>query len=238
MFLAQSFLEERAHVSPQGFMVKQELLAGGHPGASVQAEAATGNQVVDMGMEDEGAAPGVQDPEHAQLRPQSPGVARQILQRFGSDGKEQIQGDLEIRTDKTAQLFGHREGEQEVGHGQEQARLLTLQPGSGIGLAAERTVPVVARMIAVSKGRTVRTLKELAAQCRGAAGQNLLQDLAMPSRHGRAETLPVIRSQLPEQLVHGEALTTVAGGRGAHRSAMNWSRRFWCWVLQRLVRWV
>ena len=67
--------------------------------------------------------------------PRRRGFGGQILQRFGGDGKEQIQGDLEMGTDKAAQCFGHREGEQEVGHGQEQARLLTLQPGGGIGLA-------------------------------------------------------------------------------------------------------
>jgi hypothetical protein len=147
--------------------------------------------------------------------PSRRGIARQILQRLGGDGKEQVQCDLKMGTDKAAQLFRHREGQQEVGRGQEQARLLTLQPGGGIGLAAERTVPVVAGMKAVGKAWTVRTLKELAAQCRGAAGQDLLQDLSMPSRHGRAETLPVIGSQTQAAGVDGGEASAMI--QGAHR---------------------
>jgi hypothetical protein len=76
-------------------------------------------------------------------------------------------------------------------------------------------------MIAVVKVRTVRTLEQLAAQSRGAAGQDLAQDLSVPLRHGRAKLFQVIRRQLPEQLVHREAATTVTGGGGSHRLLMN-----------------
>ena len=81
-------------------------------------------------------------------------------------------------------------------------------------------------MIAVVKARTVRTLEELAAQSRGAAGQDLLQDLSMPLRHDRAKAFPVIGSQLLEQLMNGQTLATVSGGVVHQRLLMNSSSRF------------
>lgn len=104
--------------------------------------------------------------------------------------------------DKKPECFRHREGEQEVRRGQQQARRLALQPVVRVGLAALRTVPVVAGMIAVVKGGAIRALEELPPQSRRAAGEDLFQDLLMPPGHGGAEALPVIRRQLLEQLVN------------------------------------
>ena len=128
--------------------------------------------------------------------------------------------------DEKPQFLRHGEGDQEVGHGQQEARALALEPRVGVGLAALRTVPVVAGMIAVMKARTVRTTEELAAQSRGAAGEDLVQDLSLPPRHGRAEALQIFGRQLPEQLMNREAFTTVAGGGMHQRLPMKSSRRF------------
>ena len=81
-------------------------------------------------------------------------------------------------------------------------------------------------MIAVGEGRTVRTLKELSAQSRGAATQDFLQDLALSLRQGRAELLAVLRRPALEQLMNGEDSPTVAGVRAHQRSPMNSSRSF------------
>lgn len=172
-------------------------------------------------MEDEGTRPGMQHAEHAQLGAQSLGIARQILQRPGGDGKEQIQGDLQMPTQEPPQFFRDSEGHQEVRSGQQQARLLTLQPGVRVGLTALRTVPVIAGMIAVIKTRAVRTLIQVAAQHRGAAGQELVKHLPLPHRHGRAESIQIIRSRLTDQLVNAQAWITVAGDRVHQRSPMN-----------------
>ena len=81
-------------------------------------------------------------------------------------------------------------------------------------------------MILVVKARTVRTLEEFPAQGRGAAGEDLAQDLPVAAGHGRAETLPIIRSCPLNQLMNREAFTTGDGGGGDHRLFMNSSRRF------------
>jgi hypothetical protein len=120
-----------------------------------------------------------------------------------------------------SQFLGHGKGHQEVRHGQQEPDALALEPVVGIGLTALGTVPVVAGVIAVVKARAVGTLEELAAQGRGAATQDLLQDLSLPTRHGRTKCLNILRRQAPELLVDGQTFTTVAGGRAHQRSPMN-----------------
>ena len=221
MFLEQSLLEERAHVSPQGLVMEQKVLSRRHPRASIGTEPAAGDEVMDVGMKDERTGPGVQHAQHAQLRSQSPGIGRQIVQRLRADGEEQVQSDSQMRANEKPQFFRDGKGHQEIRHGQQQARLLAFQPAIGVGLAALRTVPVVAGMIAVFKAPAARTLIKLAAQSRGAAGADLFQDLPLPRRHGRAEALEIIRSQPFDQLMDAQALITVAGDRVHQRSPMN-----------------
>ena len=220
LFLREAGLKQVAAAVGEGAVVEQELF-GGHPAATVVAQAATGNEVMNMRMINERARPGVEDTKHAQLGVEPPGIGGQVLQRLGADGKEQVQRDLLVRPDEAPQFLRHGERHQKVRHGQEQAHPLALQPVVGVGLPAERTMPVVAGMIAVVKAGTARTLEQFAAHGRSAAGQDLAQDLAVPLGHGRAESFQVCGSQLPEQLVYCETNTTVAGGDGPHRLLMN-----------------
>jgi hypothetical protein len=163
----------------------------------------------------------VKHTQHPELSAQAFGIGGQILQGLGAAAKEQVQRDLLVGADEVAQGFRHREGHQEVRRGQQQALALVLEPGIGISLPALWAMPVVTGMIAVEKAGTVRALEELPAQSRGAASQDLFQDLPMPMRHDGAEMLSVLWSQSPEQLMNREALTTVAGGGVHQRLLMN-----------------
>ena len=82
--------EEGAEAVGQGPEGQEELFAGADPSALIQGKAPAGNQVVNMGMEHQGAAPGVEHAEHSQLGSQSFGIAGQILEGLGAGGKEQI----------------------------------------------------------------------------------------------------------------------------------------------------
>ena len=226
MFLEQSFFEDIAEALAQGLVMEKELVAGAYPAASVGAQSAGGDEVMDVGMEEEGAAPGVEDAQHTQLGAEAFGVGGEVLQGSRAGGKEEVQSDLEMRADEHSQLLRDGEGGQKVGHGKEEPRALAFQPGIGVELAALGTVAVVAGMILVVKARTVRTLEEFAAQGRGAAGEGLSQDLPVPAGHGGAKTLPIIRSCPLDELMNREAFTTVAGGRAHHRLFMKSSRRF------------
>jgi hypothetical protein len=218
VFLEQSFFEEGARVSAQGFMVEQKLLARRNPLASVQTKPAAGDQVMDVGMKNECARPGVQHAQHAQLRAQPSGIGRQILQPSGAGGKEQIEHDLLVATDQPPQGLRHGEGHQKIRHGQEQPFFLALEPVGGVALPALRTMPVVAGMIAVGKARTVRALKELSPQSLGPAREDFLQNLPVPAGHGRPETFQVSRGQLSEPLMDGRASTS--GGGSFHEPVL------------------
>ena len=61
-------------------MMEQELAARWHPQASVGAQAATGNEIMDVRMKNERARSSVEHAEHAQLGAQAAGIAGQILQ--------------------------------------------------------------------------------------------------------------------------------------------------------------
>src|SRR5215213_8982820 len=125
-----------------------------------------------------------------------------------------------MRPNEAAQFLRHGEGDEEVRRGQKQSGLLALQPVVGVGLTALRAVAVVAGMIAVGEAWTVGALVHFAAQGRGAARQDLVQNLSMPPRHGGAKTLQILRRQLAEQLMNSQAGTTVTGGRAHQRSPM------------------
>ena len=65
MLPEQPFFEDVAKAFAQGIVVEEELVAGADPAASIGAQAAAGDEVMDVGMEDEGAAPGVEHAQHA-----------------------------------------------------------------------------------------------------------------------------------------------------------------------------
>ena len=134
MILEQASFEEQAAVIAQGSMVEEELTPGRHPGTAIPAEPAARDQVMDVGMKDEGAAPGVEHPQHAQLCAEPARVGGQILESLGTGGKEQVQADLWMGSDEAAQFLRHSEGEQEVRDRQEQERTLALEPVVGVGL--------------------------------------------------------------------------------------------------------
>ena len=141
-------------------------------------------------------------------------MGRQVLQGLGAGGKEQIQTNLQMRADEKPEGLGHGEGDQEVRDRKEQTLLLAGQPILGVSVAALRTMPVVAGMIAVVELVAVRTAKELASQDGSAARQDLVQDLPMPHRHGRV-SFPISRGQLLEQLMDAWSSTTARSG-GLH----------------------
>jgi hypothetical protein len=78
----QVLAEESAKVGCQRLFRKEELWTAGHPLPLVQAQAAARDQVMEMGMEDEGAGPGVQNGEHAQLSTQALGMAARSWRAF------------------------------------------------------------------------------------------------------------------------------------------------------------
>jgi len=101
MLLEQTLFEEGAAAQPQRYMVEEELF-GGDPGAAVGAQAAAGDEVMNVGVEDQGAAPGVEDAQHAELGAEAFGIGGQIVQSLGTAGEEQVQPDVQMGADPQA----------------------------------------------------------------------------------------------------------------------------------------
>lgn len=202
----QGLTKEGAVMISQGMDVDEELGAAGNPLALIEAQAAGGDQVVHVGMVDEGAAPGVEDAEHAQGGTQALGVAGQILERLSRGGKEEVQAQLRVRAHPGAQGFGHRERDQEVGDREQQAGVVD-QPGVGVGLAALGTMAVIAGVVGVMERAAVRASVEFAAQSGSATGKEPFEHLALTPGHGGAEPFQVSWPPVLEQLVETDRVT-------------------------------
>jgi hypothetical protein len=196
--------EEGAEVLSQGSFGEEELVAGGDPGALVGAEAAAGQQIMDVGMVDEGAGPGVEKTEQAQSGTQAFGVAAQILESLGAGGEEERVTQLGMGTDPAAQGIREGKGDQEIRDGQEELGLMS-QPGLGVGLTALGAMAIVAGMVGVVVGVTVGAGEERASQSRGAAVEDGLQNLPLAGGHGLAETLQVGWSVLDQELMETQS---------------------------------
>lgn len=132
---------------------------------------------MDVGMEMQVARPGLEHGEDAKLRAEVLVLAPDVEQRCcGLADQERVE-DFLVGTDDGAQLFGHGERDQVVGHGQ-QAPALFGQPLRGIGVAALGTGPVIAGVIDQLAPAAVATV-ELRAQCRSAAGEDGLDGAPM-----------------------------------------------------------
>jgi len=121
-----------------------------------------------------------------------------------------------MRTNPAPQRFGDGEGDQEVGHRQEQTGV-SGQPLVGVGLAALGTMPIIAGMIGVVVGAAVRAEEERAAQGGGVTGQELLKHLALTRGHVRAESVQIDRAPTLEQVLEPDRPgISPRGGRGRH----------------------
>ena len=106
--LLEGLAEERAAAITQGFDRQEEAGAAGDPLALVRAQAATGDQVMHVGMIFQRARPGVQHAQQAEGGAEAFGVLRQVLQGLGTGGQEQIVAEAGMRANPAAQALRAR----------------------------------------------------------------------------------------------------------------------------------
>jgi len=197
---------------------------GGDPaGRGPVAPSPGGDQEVNVGVVEQGPRPGVQDSETAGPGAEVAGVGGELEEGLSGRGHQQAVDDLLMRAGEAAQLGGQREGDEEVGAGQ-QARALALQPPAGLVGVALGAVPVAAGVVAVLPGATVITGSEVSAEGGGAAGLDVAHGLAVRGQQARSAGLAVDRSGVAEdvrQLQHEgtggsealhQAVDGIAGG--------------------------
>ena len=198
--LSQGLAEESSEMVGQGNLGQEEGLAFGIPLTLIGAQAAARDEIMDVGMIDESAAPGVEEAKHPQGGTQAFRVAGQVLQSAGTGGKEKGVANFGMGTEPGTQWIGQGEGDQEVRDGQEQLGML-LEPSLGVGLTALRTVAIVAGMEGVVVSAAIGAEIERAPLLGGATGEDLAQDLTLADGHGGAVTFQVGRTPTGQDLV-------------------------------------
>lgn len=162
----------------KGFHREQEIRVGRVPGALIGCQSASRDEVVNMGVKREVAAPGVQDAEHADLSAEEARILRQELGGSCGGAEEQVIDQGLMAACQRAQSSRDGEGEHEVGHAQEQV-LLSLEPLLSLLVLAFGTVAVAAGMVAVADQVALGTGVELSAESLGAAGLNCVHSPAV-----------------------------------------------------------
>jgi hypothetical protein len=95
----------------------QELgVFGGEP-LAIGREAASGHQIVDMGMVVEIARPGLEDADEAELGTDKARVTSELLQGCRGSAEQEIVNQLLVAAGELSQRVGERKGHQEVRHG-------------------------------------------------------------------------------------------------------------------------
>src|SRR5215213_311482 len=128
------------------------------------------------------ARPGLQHADQANLRAQKARIAGQLPQCAGRGAEEQVVEEALVAVGDITQLAGQCEGDQEVGHWQQQL-LLASEPALGSVVLAGRAVAVAAGVVAVARGATGRAAVEVAAQGFGTALLNRAQGSLLAGQH-------------------------------------------------------
>ena len=104
--LDQGLTEESAEMVGQRGLGQEELLALGEPLALIGAQAAARDKIMDVRMIDEGAAPGVEQAEHAQGGAQAFWIGSQVLEGTGAGSKEEGVANFGMGTEPGSQWIG------------------------------------------------------------------------------------------------------------------------------------
>jgi len=164
---------------------KKEPPGTGHPGAPVGSEAPSRHDAVQVGMMDESLPPGVEHGEEPDAGPEEAGIGGHIEQGGGGGPEEQIVEDARMGKGEGPELVGQREDHVAVGHG-EHIGLALLEPvrlGAALTLG---TVPVAARVVGDLAVAAVGAGIDVAAERRGAAAEDPVDDAALLGLGGRS----------------------------------------------------
>src|ERR1039457_596630 len=113
------------------------------PSATIEGQAAGGNDVVDMGMMLEVLTPGMEHAEESDVGTEVLGIASQFEHRCGAGAVKQIVEQPLVLEDKGGQFVRQSEDDVEVRHGQQFSRASSQPLGARVRLALG-TVPVAA----------------------------------------------------------------------------------------------
>ena len=143
------------------------------------------------------SSPGMEHAQATDFCAEIFGAAGDVLQGTGAFAQQQSVTELLVRTQPGAQPFGHREGDEVIGNGQE-LELLLLDPFGGVRVAALGTGPVITGVIDKMIPPAVLAAIDFPAQGAGAAFQNALHG-APVRRQNLLREGPLILRPMPAQ---------------------------------------
>jgi hypothetical protein len=199
--LAQSVAELGAEDGGEGLDGKQEVLSGGQPGLTIRGKAASGDEVVNVGVVAEVAPPGMEDADEADLPADEARVLGQVLEGGGRSAEEEVVEGFLVAANDVPELAGQGEGEEKV-WGREQEVLLLLQPPLGLVVLALGTMPVAAGVIEILDLVTHRAVIDVSPQGRRTAALDGAHGLEMPDGHTGAKTGAILGTVMVEDGGH------------------------------------
>ena len=157
---------------------QEEAGAARLPGASVLGQPTRRNHAVDVGMMDEGLAPGVEDGKEPEASPEMARVLGDLLKRPGRGAEQEAVDDLGVLEGEGCK--GLRQGEDHVGIGHCQHLGLARFEPAGLGAALTlRAVAVAARVVGNPLLPAGVALVDMPPQPRRTAGQDPVNHLTL-----------------------------------------------------------
>ena len=144
------------------------------PAGAIRRRATAWHHAMDMGMQLQVLAPGVQHRQHADLGAQMLRIGGDLDQGLGGGPHQQTVDFTRVGQRDRVQRPRERENDVEVGHLQKVGRL-RLQPTRRRGAVALRAVAVAAGIVADLLIPALRTSQDMPAQRRRAAGRQVVQ---------------------------------------------------------------
>lgn len=178
---------------------QEEPVPARDPAAAVGRQPAAGHHAMQMGVMQQVLAPGVEDGEEADLRPQVFGIRRDRVQRLGGRAEENVVDDLLVLIGDGGDLLGHGEDHVEVLHIEDLGAAVVQPLGAGQRLAF-RAVPVAATVVRDALVPAGVALLDMAAERRRPATLDRRHDATL--RRGQRVPLTIGITIAAEHLRH------------------------------------
>jgi len=181
--LAQSREKLAAEKPAENANGKQEIFARTEPALTVERQATTGHDAMNVGMKQKLAGPGVQHARDAKLGAEPTWVTSELEQRFGRAGEEHVEEQRTVAERDWTQLG--RQGEDDVEGMSGQDTLHTpLEPASLSKALALGTMSIAAGVVGDLGKSACVTYIEMAAERGGPATRDGVEDSALLGGEG------------------------------------------------------
>ena len=182
---------------------EEVVVTAGDPAALVVRESAAGDDAMDVRVQREVLAPGVQHRQHADVSPEVLRVRGHLKEGFRGSPHEQAVHHAGVGKRHRAEGAGKREHDVEV-RCVEQVGGLGLQPARGVGPLTLGTMAIAARVIGDFLMSTLQTSQDMSSQGGGTARGQVVEGAALHGRQARTVLLQKRVATAPDHLGHFE----------------------------------